>query len=117
MAGGGHGNFFWIGMFFPTFYGLMVFPVVGFIAADLKPGIYKVLFVLVMLFHYVGIPIQLFYTKGLISGTALAWAQEPKGVWFSAAVYLSTQAIIWTIFIRSLPVNKTTDDDLLKALE
>jgi len=100
MTGGGHGNFLWIMMFFPTIFGLLVFPVIGFIAADLKPKIYKVFFVLVMLFHYVGIPIQLFSQKGLISGTALAWAREPEGVLFCAAVYLSTQGVIWAILFE-----------------
>jgi hypothetical protein len=115
-TGGGHGNFIWIMMFFPTMFGLLVFPVIGFLAVDLKARIYRIIFVLVMLFHYVGIFIQLYGSESLLRDTRKIWALEPQVTILGASIYLLIQLFIWAFFVRGLLSAPATDDGIVKTL-
>lgn len=116
MTGGGHGNFIWILMFFPPMLGFLVFPIIGFLAVDLKARIYRIIFVLVMLFHYAGILIQLYGSEALLNDTRKIWAFQPGVTILCATIYLSVQMVIWAFFVRGLLSASATDDGIVKTL-
>ena len=100
-AGGGHGTFIF---FAPLFTWILLFPAL-FLLTRLNRGfINKVLFVVLMLIHYVHI---IFFLSPLFSldidkGTIKVWEQYPGAILITAAWYLIGQLMIWIFFYKAV---------------
>jgi hypothetical protein len=102
-AGAGHGTGIFFAAVGPYGLGLLVFPILGFLAGDLKPFLSKVLFISVLVIHYALV----------INLLRIDWMRDPAhiekmwnlSVWnilLPAGFYLLGQVVIWAVIVRSL---------------
>jgi hypothetical protein len=102
-AGAGHGTGIFFAAIWPYGLGLLFFPVVGFLAGDLKPFLPKVLFISLLVIHYtlainflrLGWTTDLPYIEKM-------WDNSPLYILLPAGFYLLGQVLIWAAFIRTL---------------
>jgi hypothetical protein len=102
-AGAGYGTGIFFAAVGPYGLGLLVFPILGFLAGDLKPFLSKVLFISVLVIHY-ALVINLLRIDWLrdIARVEKMWNFSAWNILLPAGFYLLGQAVIWTVFIRSL---------------
>lgn len=105
-AGAGHGTGIFFAAILPYGFGLFIFPVVGFLAANLKLFLPKVLFLLALAVHY--ILVIIFLRVDWVSDFSYVekmWNYSRLSILLPAGFYLLGQVAIWAIFIRSVLVH------------
>ena len=104
-AGAGHGTFIFFAPLLPYGLGLLFFPIVGFLAGDLRPFLSRVLFISVLALHYALtiIFLRLEWVRDL-SYTEKVWNYSPLGILLPAGCYLLWQVVIWVVFVRGVVI-------------
>jgi hypothetical protein len=100
-AGAGHGTGIFFAAILPYGLGLLFFPMIGFLAGDLRSFLSKVLFVSLMMIHYAFV--INFLRWDWISEPAYVekiWNYSPLSIILPAGFYLVGQFAIWAVFIR-----------------
>ena len=100
-AGAGHGT----GIFFVAIWsyglGLLVFPLIGFLAADLRPFLVKVIFISILAIHYaVVVKLILVGWAGDFPHIEKMWNLSTWYILLPAGFYLVGQIVIWMVLIR-----------------
>ena len=102
-SGAGHGTFIFFAAISPGVFGVIAFPVLGFLGGDLRPFISKVFFVSLLVIHYTLVINTLrapwIRDRAYIEKT---WAFSPWLIVLPAALYLSANVFIWVLFLYEL---------------
>jgi hypothetical protein len=87
----------------PYGFGLLVFPMIGFLVGDLRPFLSRVFFVAVLVIHY-ALVVNFLRLDWLSDSTYVAkmWNYSPVSIILPAGFYFSGQVVIWVAFIRSI---------------
>jgi len=109
-GGGGAGHGPGTGIFFaavlPYGMGLLFFPVIGFLAGNLRAFMVKVLFISATVIHYALVVnflrIDWLRDSARIEGM---WMYSPISIVLPGAFYLIGQLVIWLLFIREFVLN------------
>lgn len=99
-AGMGHGTYIFFASISPACWGLLVYPVAGYFAGDLRTRSSRIGFTVTMVLHY------LLMIGNLIAWwadekhfyVAKMWSHSPMSIIIPAVVYLSGQCFIWGWF-------------------
>jgi hypothetical protein len=104
-AGAGHGTGIFFAAILPYGLGLLVFPVIGFLAGNIKFFLSKVLFLSSLAIHYALVIsfLRLDWIRDF-SYVEKMWNYSQMSILLPAGCYLLGQVIIWTVFIRSVVV-------------
>ena len=115
-AGAGHGTFIFFAPLAPYWLGVIVFPILGFLAGDLRPFLSKVFFISVLVLHYT-LTIVTLRGPGIRDPEYLAktWAFSPSYIVLPTALYIGANILLWVVFVYNLvgnrerPPNKSLD--------
>jgi len=100
-AGAGHGTYFFFAPISPYCLGLLIFPLLGYLAGDLRPFSSRVIFLSALAIHYALTAIFL-RGDGLSEPSHIrkVWDISPENILLPAGCYLLGQVIIWVALIR-----------------
>jgi hypothetical protein len=109
-SGAGHGTGIFFSVVCPLGLGLLIFPVLGFLAGDLRPFTSKVIFVGVMVVHYaLAINFLRFDWATESEYFEKSWNYSHWSIILPTLSYLCAQVLLWFLFIRSLVVGRRSD--------
>ena len=102
-AGAGHGTFIFFAPISPYCLGLLIFPVLGYLAGDLRPFLSRVLFLSVLAIHY-ALTIIFLRVEWISDPSYIqkVWNIYPWNILMPAGCYLLGQVIIWAALIRGV---------------
>ncbi|MFN6962291.1 MAG: hypothetical protein ACK4S4_00835 [Pyrinomonadaceae bacterium] len=102
-TGGGHGNFIWLFLYFiPVLGPLVYFPVMGWLAADLRSIISRSVYIALLIGEYLVLASLTIFAKGDVAAdNAKTWERNPEVMYFMGAVYLAGQVPLVLLLIRS----------------
>ena len=102
-AGAGHGTFIFFAPLSPYGLGVIAFPVLGFLAGDLRPFLSKVVFASLLAIHYTLLIFTLrvpwIRDPAYIDKT---WAFSPSYILVPSALYIGVNILLWAVFVYSL---------------
>jgi hypothetical protein len=102
-AGAGHGTFIFFAPISPYGLGVIVFPVLGLIAGDLRPFLSKVFFVSLLIVHYTltifTLRVPWIHEQAHIDKT---WAFSPTYIVLPAVLYFCGNILLWVLFVYNL---------------
>jgi hypothetical protein len=99
-ASAGHGTFIFFAPIAPYCLGLFIFPILGYLAGDLRPFLSRVLFLSALVIHYALTIISL--RVGWINDSSYiqkVWNIYPWNILLPAGCYVLGQVIIWVALI------------------
>jgi len=104
-AGAGHGTGIFLAPVLPYGLGLLAFPILGFLAGDLRSFISKVTFVCVLVLHY-ALVINFLRLEWMIDLVYIekSWNNSHWSIILPAASYFGAELLLWLLFVRSLVV-------------
>jgi hypothetical protein len=105
-AGAGHGTSIFFAAILPYWFGVFIFPVIGFLAGNLKLFLPRVLFLSALAIHYVLVinNLRLDWIRDF-SYVEKMWNYSQLSILLPSGFYLLGQVIIWAVFIRSVVVH------------
>ena len=103
-TGGGHGNFVWIFIYIIPLIGPVIyFPVMGFLAGDLRSFFSKIIYVGLLITHYLVLAsLTLFSTGEMAEDNAKMLSRDPTGLITMIVAYLIGQIPLVLLLVRSL---------------
>lgn len=114
-TGGGHGNFVWIFIYIIPFIGPVIyFPVMGFLAVNLRSFFSKIVYVGLLVTHYlVFASLTLFSSGEMAEDNAKMLSRDPAGLIIMIVAYLIGQVPLVLLFVRSLlgGSNENSEDE------
>jgi hypothetical protein len=101
-AGAGYGTGIFFAAILPYGLGLLVFPILAFLAGDLRPFMSKVIFVSVLVLHY-ALVINFLRLEWMIDPVRIGrtWHSWPVNIILPAAFYFGAQLLLWFLFVRN----------------
>ena len=102
-AGAGHGTFIFFAPLSPYGLGVVAFPVLGFLAGDLRPFSSKVVFVSLLVVHYT-LAIFTLRVPWVRDQTYIdkTWAFSASYILVPAVLYISGNILLWVVFVYNL---------------
>jgi len=102
-SGAGHGTFIFFAPLSPYGLGVIAFPVLGFLAGDLRPYLSKVFFICVLVVHYtltiVTLRVPWIHDPAYIDKT---WAFSQSYIVGPTVLYLGANILLWGLFVYNL---------------
>jgi hypothetical protein len=107
-SGGGHGPRFTFAAAMPYGIGLLVFPVLGFLMANLRPMPIRIAYALVLLIHgAVVVGFVLRWWSEDLPYADRAWQASPMNILLPIGFYFVGQLVLWAALIRSATTRYT----------
>ncbi len=114
-TGGGHGNFVWIFIYIIPLIGPVIyFPIMGFLAGDLRSFSSKIVYVGLLIIHYLVLAsLTLFSTGEMAEDNAKMLSRDPGGLIIMIIAYLMGQIPLLLLLVMSLlgGSNENSEDE------
>jgi len=102
-SGGGHGPRFTFAPVMPYGFGLLVFPILGFLMADIRRPSMRDAFTLILLIHSAVVAgfVLLWWSEDVPYANR-AWAASPLNILLPVGFYFAGQLVLWAAVVRSV---------------